>query len=132
LTEEEFKHVCNHCDVGERILKPITQDDEILSMVRHHHERYNGTGYPDGIRGGTGISALLWSIIALADAYDAMTSDRPYRKAMTSMQALQEIEAQVGRQFDPIVFKAFLKAVEAINPGGDTNLKPYYLSYALS
>ncbi len=112
LTEEEYCHVCLHCEMGERILRPITQDDEILSMVRHHHERYDGKGYPDGISGasqGQGVLPFHWSIIALADAYDAMTSDRSYRKALPPDQALQEIKGNTGSQFDPVVVDAFIK-----------------------
>jgi putative two-component system response regulator len=112
LASEEYAHICQHCDTGERILKPITQDDEILSMVRHHHERYDGSGYPDGLKGNSGDKSLLWGIISLADAYDAMTSDRPYRKALPAEQALQEIKNSSGSQFNPTVVAAFLKIKE--------------------
>ncbi len=112
LTDEEYKHIRLHSQTAERILKPITQDDEILSMVRHHHERYDGKGYPDGLSGDAQNQDRLpfnWSIISLADAYDAMSSDRPYRKALPPDQVLQEIKRNTGSQFDPVVVDAFFK-----------------------
>jgi putative two-component system response regulator len=111
LTDEEYQQVCHHCEIGERILKPITQDEEILSMVRHHHERYDGKGYPDGLPGNSGHGPASWSILALADTYDAMTSDRPYRKALPVELALREIRDNAGSQFDAEVVDAFFKTV---------------------
>jgi putative two-component system response regulator len=112
LTDEEYRTVCLHSTVAERILKPITDDDEILSMVRHHHERYDGKGYPDGIKGECQSPdgfPYYWSIIGVADSYDAMVSDRPYRKAMPQDEAFQEIKMGSGSQFDPVVVDALLK-----------------------
>jgi HD-GYP domain-containing protein (c-di-GMP phosphodiesterase class II) len=87
-------------------LKPI------IPIVRSHHERWDGKGYPDGL-GGEAISPLA-RVVALADAYDAMTSDRPYRKGMAPAVAFAEIEKQSGRQFDPTFAGAFLEIREAI------------------
>jgi putative nucleotidyltransferase with HDIG domain len=133
LSDEEYWHIISHCDIGERILSPIVEDKEILKMVRHHHERYDGSGYPDGLSGkqisrGAKILAVAeayvdiahdhtkgetlsqdTSILAVADAYDAMTSDRSYRTALTVEQALEEIRQGIGTQFDPVVANTFLK-----------------------
>ncbi len=108
LTEEEFQHVKYHCEIGEHILNPIVDDEEILMMVRHHHERYDGTGYPDGLSGEQ--IPLGARILAIADTYDAMTSERPYRKAMSAEKACAEIERSKGTQFDTEVADAFLKS----------------------
>ena len=107
LTKEEFRQVKCHCELGEHILNPIVDDEEILKMVRHHHERYDGTGYPDGL---SGEQILLGArILAVSDAYDAMTSERPYRVAMSTEAACVEIEHGKGTQFDPKVVDAFLR-----------------------
>jgi putative nucleotidyltransferase with HDIG domain len=90
LTDDEFKYIKSHCEVGEHILAPIVEDEEILKMVRHHHERYDGSGYPDRLKGEQ--IPLGARILAVADTYDAMTSERPYRKAMSDETACAEIE----------------------------------------
>jgi putative two-component system response regulator len=107
LSEEEYKHVSLHSETGERILKPIVEDEEILKAVRHHHERYDGWGYPDGLRGKQ--VPQLARIIAVADTFDAMTSERPYRKALTKEAACAEVERCRGTQFDPEAADAFLQ-----------------------
>jgi len=108
LTKEEFQHVKLHCDIGVRILVNLIEDEEILSMVGHHHERFDGNGYPDGLkRDQIPVGA---KILAVADSYDAMTSERPYRQAMTTEKALEEIECCRGSQFDPDVVNAFITA----------------------
>jgi putative nucleotidyltransferase with HDIG domain len=123
LTSEEFELVKSHCEVGERILSPIIEDKEILEMVRHHHERYDGNGYPDGLSGkqmtqGASIIAVAEAYtnilsqgalaLAVADAYDAMTSDRPYRPAMPAEAACSELEKGKGKQFAPVIVDIFL------------------------
>jgi putative two-component system response regulator len=108
LTDEEFQHVKYHPESGERILVPIVEDKEILRIVRHHHECYNGTGYPDGLAGDE--IPLGARILAVADSYDAMTSERPYRGAMSVETARAEIERGKGTQFDPEVAEAFLRS----------------------
>jgi putative two-component system response regulator len=107
LSDNEFKHVRLHSQAGERILKPIVDDEEILKAVRHHHERYDGTGYPDGLKGEQ--IPQLARIIAVADTFDAMTSERPYRKALTEEAACAEVERCRGTQFDPGAADAFLE-----------------------
>jgi putative two-component system response regulator len=108
LADEESLHVKRHCEIGEHILNPVVDDKEILLMVRHHHERYDGHGYPDGLRGEQ--IPLGARILAIADAYDAMTSERPYRAALDTEVACLETEHHKGTQFDPQVADAFLRS----------------------
>jgi len=108
LTDEEYQHVKIHPEIGEHILAPIVEDEEILKVVRHHHERYDGTGYPDRLKGEQ--IPLGARILAVADAYDAVTSERPYREAMSAEAARNEIKRSEGIQFDPVVAAAFLKS----------------------
>lgn len=108
LTDEEFQHVKYHPESGERILMPIVEDKEILRIVRHHHECYDGNGYPDGLSGDE--IPLGARILAVADSYDAMTSERPYRRAMSVETARAEIERGKNTQFDPEVAEAFLRS----------------------
>ncbi|MFC2072691.1 HD domain-containing phosphohydrolase [Chloroflexota bacterium] len=121
LTDDESQHIQKHSETGEHILTPIADDKEILRLVRSHHERYNGVGYPDGLKDTQiGLGAR---ILAVADAYEAMTSERPYRKAMSDEVAYAEIERGKGTQFDPEVADAFLMNRTAtrflsLNPGG--------------
>jgi putative two-component system response regulator len=138
LTSEEFEVVKSHSEVGERILSPIVEDKEILEMVRHHHERYDGTGYPDGLSGkqmtqGASIIAVAEAYnnilsqgaltLAVADAYDAMTSDRPYRPAMPTDVACSELEKGKGKQFDPAIVDAFLSLLKRNKKGLRSVLK---------
>jgi GAF domain-containing protein len=106
LTDEEFEVIRKHPVIGERILKHIEEIKDILPGIRNHHERLDGKGYPDRQRG-SGI-ALLGRIIAVADAFDAMTSDRPYRGRMTHEEAVAELVSCSGTQFDAAVVRAFV------------------------
>lgn len=81
----------------------------VVQAIRHHHERWDGTGYPDGLRGED--IPLVARIIAVADAFDAMTTDRPYRKAVTREEVLREIIRCAGAQFDPAIVEVFTKVV---------------------
>jgi putative nucleotidyltransferase with HDIG domain len=105
LTLEERRQMEEHSIIGERILAQVDDYSEIARIVRHHHERIDGHGYPDGLSN-TEIP-LLSRIIAIADAYDAMTSDRPYRDAMPSQVARMRLAQAVGAQFDTTVVAAF-------------------------
>jgi HD-GYP domain-containing protein (c-di-GMP phosphodiesterase class II) len=105
-----------HSVTGERILKPIVDDGEVLKAVRHHHERYDGTGYPDGLKGEQ--IPQLARIIAVADTFDAMTSERPYRKALTKEVACAEVERCRGTQFDPEAADAFLEVWRLASKAG--------------
>ncbi|MFA5629380.1 MAG: HD domain-containing phosphohydrolase [Dehalococcoidales bacterium] len=112
LSDEEFEHVKEHSIIGERILKPVIDEQEILDMVRLHHERFDGTGYPDGLAGNQIMQGV--AILTLADAYDAMTSDRPYRKSLGHEAAVCEIKKGSGAQFDPAVVEAFLEIEDSL------------------
>jgi putative nucleotidyltransferase with HDIG domain len=105
LTLDERRQMEEHSMIGERILSQVEDYSEIARIVRHHHERMDGHGYPDGIAGEE--IPLLSRIIAVADAYDAMTSDRPYRDAMPSQVARMRLAQAVGSQFDTSVVAAF-------------------------
>jgi putative nucleotidyltransferase with HDIG domain len=105
LTLEERREMQRHSEIGERILKKVDSYAEIASIVRHHHERVDGGGYPDGLL--DECIPLLSRIIAVADAYNAMTSDRPYRDAMPSRVARLRLAQAVETQFDTTVVAAF-------------------------
>jgi putative nucleotidyltransferase with HDIG domain len=105
LTLEERRQMEEHSEIGERILSKVDNYTEIARIVRHHHERFDGLGYPDGLRGDE--IPLLSRIIAVADAYNAMTSDRPYRDAMPSRVARLRLAQAVESQFDTGVVAAF-------------------------
>jgi len=109
LTDEDYQHIKSHPEVGERILTPIVEDKEILEMVKHHHERYDGRGYPDKLSGEQ--IPLGARILAVADTYDALTSDRSYRAAMTAKIAGTEIEHSKGTQLDPGIADIFLRII---------------------
>jgi HD-GYP domain-containing protein (c-di-GMP phosphodiesterase class II) len=113
LTLEERRQMQEHSAIGERILGHVDEYAEIATVVRHHHERIDGQGYPDG-RTGDAIP-LVSRIIAVADAYNAMTSDRPYRDAMPSRVARLRLAQAADSQFDTAVVAAF----EAILAGAD-------------
>jgi putative nucleotidyltransferase with HDIG domain len=107
LTDEEFAAIREHPVIGDKILSPIGAFQDILPVVRHHHERWDGKGYPDGLAGEAII--LEARILAVADVYDAMASDRPYRKGMDLAKVMSIIESEAGRQFDPKVVSAFME-----------------------
>lgn len=109
LTNEEFDVIKSHPTLGIRILRKVEFLGGIVPMIRHHHERFDGRGYPDGLAG-EGIP-LAARIIAVADTYDAMTSNRPYRQAMAIDDALEEIVRCKGTQFDPQVAEAFVDMI---------------------
>jgi HD-GYP domain-containing protein (c-di-GMP phosphodiesterase class II) len=119
LTLEERREMQEHSAIGERILAYVDQYSEIARVVRHHHERIDGQGYPDGLT--DEVIPLVSRIIAVADAYNAMTSDRPYRDAMPSRVARLRLAQAADSQFDTAVVAAF----EAILAGAD---EPYRLA----
>ena len=110
LTPEEWEDMKQHPLIGEAILKPVFGDEEMLAIVRHHHERYDGTGYPDRLNK-ENIN-IFAAILAVADAYDAMTSDRAYRPRLNKEKAIAELKKHSGTQFNPKVVDAFLKVLD--------------------
>lgn len=107
LTDEEYRIIKNHTIYGAEILGHIKQLKDIIPGVLYHHEKYDGTGYPDGLRGEE--IPLIAQIIAVADTYDAMTTDRPYRKGLSKEVAIAELQKWAGIQFSPVVVEAFVK-----------------------
>lgn len=107
LTPEEFEIVRTHPDLGVQILKFVRGLEPVLPAVRHHHERYDGRGYPDGLRGEE--IPRMARIIFVADSYDAMVRDRAYRRGMPPEMVVEEIRRNAGTQFDPEVVRAFLR-----------------------
>ena len=114
LNDEEWQAIKLHPVLGEQILKPILQDTTMLAVIRNHHERYDGKGYPDGWAGDQ--IPLLVAITSVADSYDAMTSTRAYRKAMGREQAVEQLVKNRGIQFRPDVVDAFLKVLDEETP----------------
>jgi putative nucleotidyltransferase with HDIG domain len=108
LTVEEYEIIKRHPVAGEEILKPVKFLQEVAKVIRQHQERWDGKGYPDGLKGEE--IHLYARIVAVADAFDAMTSDRSYRKAMKIEDAVEEILRNSGTQFDPKVVEAFYRA----------------------
>lgn len=106
LTEEEFNLIKEHPTLGAKILEAIPALQQIKEIVKHHHERYDGGGYPDRIKGQD--IELGARVIAVADSFQAMISDRPYRNGMTQEAAMQELERNKGTQFDPEIVDIFL------------------------
>ena len=114
LDPEEFALMRMHCERGARIVRHLTFLDGARRIILSHHERYDGQGYPNGLKGDQ--IPLGARILAIVDAYDAMTSDRPYRGAMTLPEALTEIEVNTGTQFDPHLVKLFFTIVREAEP----------------
>ncbi len=107
LTTKEWPQMKKHCDIGYRIAMSSGEFSPVAKYILTHHERWDGTGYPGGLKGEE--IPLLSRILAIADVYDAMTEDRVYRKAMTHEDALEEIEKNAGTQFDPAIARLFLE-----------------------
>jgi len=107
LTPEEFMDIRNHPAIGDNIVRSLSFLPLEREIIRHHHERWDGTGYPDGLRG---IEIpLLARVVAVADTYDALTSSRPYRESRAHKDAMDELTTWSGRQFDPEIVDAFLR-----------------------
>jgi response regulator RpfG family c-di-GMP phosphodiesterase len=106
LTEDQWRLVRRHPEAGERFLKPLDFFGEVGAIIRAHHESYDGTGYPDG-KAGTEIPPVA-RIIAVADAFDAMTSPRPHRPPLAAREAVEKLSSLSGQQFDPEAVEAFV------------------------
>ena len=106
LTEEEREIIEKHVEVGQHILEPIPSYHDLVPLVRHHHESFDGTGYPDGLAGEE--IDFRARILAIADCFDALTHDRPYRKSLGRESAVAWIWQMAGKKFDPRAVDAFL------------------------
>ena len=109
LTDDEFNKIKDHSLLGARILEPINAYEDVIPIVLQHHEKYNGKGYPCGLAGEDIV--LGARILAVADVYDAVVSDRPYRDGWIEEKAIEMITAERGEYFDPKVVEAFLAAI---------------------
>jgi len=131
LTAEEFDSMRSHTVQGADILASIPDLAAVLPIVRSHHERWDGLGYPDGLAGDA--IPLLSRVVAVADAFDAMISDRPYRKGLPLYKAFAEVAAQAGSQFDPRCVQAFLELrsqiAELLRQRADAGNGPFALPY---
>jgi putative nucleotidyltransferase with HDIG domain len=105
LTQQEFEEVKKHSALGARLLRGMMIPEKIISLVYHHHERWDGAGYPDGIAGDT--IPVGARIITVCDAFDAMTSQRPYHHPSTPAQAFTRLQCCTGTQFDPSLTSRF-------------------------
>ena len=120
LTEEEWREMKRHSEIGFRILGAVTDFSHLARAVLEHHERWDGSGYPKGLK--EREICLEARILAVADAYDAMTQGRPYRKEMSPADAVAELERQAGRQYDPVIVRLFVEKVMA-EPWDSTKLE---------
>ncbi|MFQ6001886.1 MAG: HD-GYP domain-containing protein, partial [Anaerolineae bacterium] len=110
LTQAEWVMIQAHPVASAQMAERVTAFKEAVPIIRHHHERWDGTGYPDGLKGEE--IPLLARILAVADGFEAMTSERPYRWARTEEEALAELKKGAGSQWDPKVVEVFVKMYE--------------------
>jgi len=113
LTPEEYEEIKKHSVIGSTILNPIRELSDVSREVRAHQECYDGSGYPDGLKNNN--IPLVARIIGVADAFDAITTNRSYRKGRSAEEAVQELKRCSGTQFDPVIVSAFLLAYEKGN-----------------
>ena len=106
LSQEEYHEIMRHPSIGADIISKVDFLKDITTIVKHHHERFDGKGYPDGLHGEE--IPIEAAILTIADSYDAMTSDRPYRKALTQEEAFEELKKNAGTQFHPKLVEAFI------------------------
>jgi putative nucleotidyltransferase with HDIG domain len=114
LTKEERGIIETHPLIGEKIVEPLGFSPQEKDLILLHHERWDGQGYPHGLQGSN--IPYLCRLLSLADVFDALSSDRPYRQAFSTSDALAEIEAQSGRHFDPDLTRQFVQLVDKIDP----------------
>lgn len=117
LTPAEFETMKRHAPIGAQVLAAIEFPYPVAPVVRHHHENWDGTGYPDGLKGEE--IPLGARILSVVDCFDALTSDRPYRRRMTTEEALRIIVDRRGTQYDPKVVDAFVACHDRIMPPRD-------------
>jgi putative nucleotidyltransferase with HDIG domain len=111
LDDEEWKAIKSHPRLGANIVGNVPSLASCMSGILYHHERWDGTGYPEGLRGE--VIPLASRILAVADAFAAMTSPRPYREALEEDQVLAQLRREAGKQFDPTLVEAFIGLIEA-------------------
>ncbi len=114
LSEDEMGRIKEHPVIGAKMVEHISRMREVAQWICHHHERYDGKGYPSGLA--EEDIPIPSKIIAVADSYDALTSDRPYRKTLSKEEALEVIRQSVGAQFDPVVFEYFERMIRSAAP----------------
>jgi len=124
ISDKDFAVIKKHPEIGANILKTIGTFKDLVPIVYHHHERFDGKGYPQGIYGEH--IPLHSRIIAITDSFDAMTSTRPYRKALPVETALLEIELNSGKQFDPSISNVFIANFGNIFDEALKNIEPEY------
>ena len=122
LTPGEFEKMKRHAPIGAEILSSIDFPYPVVPIVRHHHENWDGTGYPDGLKGAE--IPLGARILSVVDCFDALTSDRPYRRRMTPQEALTIIVDRRGQMYDPVVVDAFLASYHRVMPATDSARHP--------
>lgn len=125
LTDEEWTIMQSHPEIGERMLTGIDFLGPVLPVIRHHHERWDGRGYPDGLAGEE--IPVAARIVSVCDAFDAMTSDRPYRKALPADAAFESLLQNSGTQFDP---NCATLLVDVVSKMGDEHLEEKFIRYA--
>jgi HD-GYP domain-containing protein (c-di-GMP phosphodiesterase class II) len=120
LTDEEFDLMKAHPVIGYEICRPLMLSEGVLMLIRNHHEKLDGSGYPDGLKGGE--LPLSLRVICVSDAFDAMSSRRPYRNVMDINKVISELSRGAGIQFDPVVVEILKDLLQ------DGSLNPIYLS----
>ncbi|HET7481571.1 MAG TPA: HD domain-containing phosphohydrolase [Actinomycetota bacterium] len=124
LTPEERLEMQRHPEIGVKMVEGIPFARPALAAIRHHHERWDGTGYPDGLR--EDEIPIEARIVSVCDAFDAMISNRPYRDAMSVVEAAEQLRANAGTQFDPLCVRLFLEILEA---GGPDHMQERVIRY---
>jgi len=122
LTLDEYEIIKEHAALGGDLVKNSPSLRPLVSIIRHHHEYYNGKGYPDNLAGNQ--ISIEARIVAVADAIDAMISDRPYRKRLTTEQVMEEIKKHSGSQFDPVVVESALTLLRTESIGEQAATTP--------
>ena len=119
LTKEEFEIMKRHAEIGERIISPLEALKNLKPLIRHHQEYYDGKGYPDSLSGEA--IPIACRILSVVDTFDAMTTDRPYRKALPIESAMAELRRCAGTQFDPAIVDKFISILDKEGVGLKTN-----------
>jgi HD-GYP domain-containing protein (c-di-GMP phosphodiesterase class II) len=128
LTEEELEHIKTHPELGFKILNGVKQLDKVLPIVLHHHEAWDGAGYPAGLKAEE--CPMLARFVAVADSIDAMSSDRPYRKGIPDEKLDKILRDGAGRQWDPQVINAVFQVRDELRHIGESDREPLSLDVA--